>query len=51
MSDAIINGVAGAGGGIIAQLITYPLQTVVYSEVARGVAGGRDDMSGDTTEP
>ncbi|KAK8935129.1 Peroxisomal nicotinamide adenine dinucleotide carrier [Platanthera zijinensis] len=28
MSDAIINGVAGAGGGIIAQLITYPLQTV-----------------------
>lgn len=28
MSDAVINGVAGAGGGIIAQLITYPLQTV-----------------------
>ncbi|PWA98741.1 substrate carrier protein [Artemisia annua] len=28
MSDALINGVAGAGGGIIAQLITYPLQTV-----------------------
>lgn len=28
MSDAIVNGMAGAGGGIIAQLITYPLQTV-----------------------
>ncbi|CAM8958309.1 unnamed protein product [Rhodiola kirilowii] len=28
MSDAAINGLAGAGGGIIAQLITYPLQTV-----------------------
>ncbi|KAL9270134.1 Peroxisomal nicotinamide adenine dinucleotide carrier-like protein [Drosera capensis] len=28
MSDALINGVAGAGGGIIAQLFTYPLQTV-----------------------
>ncbi|CAN6471412.1 unnamed protein product [Victoria cruziana] len=28
MSDALINGVAGAGAGIIAQLITYPLQTV-----------------------
>ncbi|KAK6145463.1 hypothetical protein DH2020_022283 [Rehmannia glutinosa] len=30
MSDALINGLAGAGGGIIAQLITYPLQTVRY---------------------
>ncbi|XP_031486170.1 peroxisomal nicotinamide adenine dinucleotide carrier [Nymphaea colorata] len=28
MSDALINGVAGAGAGIVAQLITYPLQTV-----------------------
>ncbi|KAJ6429239.1 hypothetical protein OIU84_020797 [Salix udensis] len=28
MSDALINGLAGAGGGIIAQLITYPLQSV-----------------------
>ncbi|XP_059628030.1 peroxisomal nicotinamide adenine dinucleotide carrier-like [Cornus florida] len=28
MSDAVINGLAGAGGGIISQLITYPLQTV-----------------------
>ena len=30
MSDALINGLAGAGGGIIAQLITYPLQTVPF---------------------
>uniref|UniRef100_A0A7N0VED6 Uncharacterized protein n=1 Tax=Kalanchoe fedtschenkoi TaxID=63787 RepID=A0A7N0VED6_KALFE len=28
MSEALINGLAGAGGGIVAQLITYPLQTV-----------------------
>ena len=28
MSDTLINGLAGAGGGIIAQLLTYPLQTV-----------------------
>lgn len=28
-SNAIANGLAGAGGGIIAQIITYPLQTVL----------------------
>eukprot|EP00253_Pinus_taeda_P000044 PITA_00044 len=28
MSDALINGLAGAAAGIVAQLITYPLQTV-----------------------
>ncbi|XP_015944528.1 peroxisomal nicotinamide adenine dinucleotide carrier-like isoform X1 [Arachis duranensis] len=28
MSDALINGLAGAGGGIISQLITYPLLTL-----------------------
>ncbi|KAH7566953.1 hypothetical protein ACOSP7_011403 [Xanthoceras sorbifolium] len=27
-SNAVANGLAGAGGGIIAQIITYPLQTV-----------------------
>ncbi|KAJ8772577.1 hypothetical protein K2173_027754 [Erythroxylum novogranatense] len=27
-SSAVANGLAGAGGGIIAQIITYPLQTV-----------------------
>lgn len=33
MSDALINGLAGAGGGIIAQLLTYPLQTVSLHHV------------------
>jgi hypothetical protein len=28
MSDALVNGLAGAGGGIIAQVLTYPLQAV-----------------------
>lgn len=28
-SNALANGLAGAGGGIIAQIITYPLQTVL----------------------
>jgi len=28
-SNAIANGLAGAGGGIIAQIMTYPLQTVL----------------------
>jgi len=27
-SNAIANGLAGAGGGIIAQILTYPLQAV-----------------------
>jgi hypothetical protein len=31
MSNAVLNGLAGAGGGIIAQIITYPLQTVILS--------------------
>ncbi|CAN0837866.1 Peroxisomal nicotinamide adenine dinucleotide carrier [Linum grandiflorum] len=38
MSDALINGLAGAGGGIIAQLLTYPLQTVnTRQQTERGV--------------
>lgn len=28
MTDAVVNGLAGAGGGIIAQIFTYPLQAV-----------------------
>lgn len=28
MSSAVANGFAGAGGGLIAQILTYPLQTV-----------------------
>lgn len=31
MSNAVLNGLAGAGGGIISQIITYPLQTVILS--------------------
>ncbi|CAA7389864.1 unnamed protein product [Spirodela intermedia] len=45
MSDALINGLAGAGGGIIAQLITYPLQTVntrQQTDRGRGKTGFRD---------
>lgn len=33
MSSAAVNGLAGAGGGIIAQIITYPLQTVPASPI------------------
>ncbi|KAK1270240.1 Peroxisomal nicotinamide adenine dinucleotide carrier [Acorus gramineus] len=40
MSDALINGLAGAGGGIIAQLLTYPLQTVVKQEGWGRLYGG-----------
>lgn len=29
MSNAIANGLAGAGAGIVAQILTYPLQTVL----------------------
>ncbi|KAI3829545.1 hypothetical protein L1987_03671 [Smallanthus sonchifolius] len=28
MSNAVVNGLAGAGGGMIAQILTYPLQSV-----------------------
>ncbi|KAF5956150.1 hypothetical protein HYC85_009006 [Camellia sinensis] len=31
MSNALVNGLAGAGGGIIAQIISYPLQTTFLS--------------------
>lgn len=30
MSDAVVNGLAGARGGIVAQLLTYPLQAVRF---------------------
>ncbi|XAR64314.1 hypothetical protein NMG60_11024600 [Bertholletia excelsa] len=38
MSSAVVNGVAGAGGGIIAQIITYPLQTVNTRQQTERVA-------------
>jgi hypothetical protein len=39
MSDALINGLAGAGGGIIAQLLTYPLQTVRHAPATYRLCG------------
>lgn len=46
MSNAVANGLAGAGGGIIAQIITYPLQTVNTRQQTERVAkkglGGAD---------
>lgn len=38
MSSAVANGLAGAGGGIIAQIITYPLQTVNTRQQTERVA-------------
>ncbi|XP_073014999.1 peroxisomal nicotinamide adenine dinucleotide carrier-like isoform X4 [Primulina eburnea] len=38
MSNAVVNGMAGAGGGIIAQIITYPLQTVNTRQQTERVA-------------
>lgn len=43
MSSALANGLAGAGGGIIAQIITYPLQTVnTRQQTERVSKEGRD---------
>ncbi|KAI5679577.1 hypothetical protein M9H77_00804 [Catharanthus roseus] len=38
MSNAVANGLAGAGGGIIAQIVTYPLQTVNTRQQTERVA-------------
>ncbi|KAK4767772.1 hypothetical protein SAY87_002913 [Trapa incisa] len=38
MSNAVANGLAGAGGGIIAQIITYPLQAVNTRQQTERVA-------------
>ncbi|KAL6554679.1 hypothetical protein OROHE_007418 [Orobanche hederae] len=44
MSDALINGLAGAGGGIVSQLITYPLQTVnTRQQTERKLKGEKND--------
>ncbi|XP_021728081.1 peroxisomal nicotinamide adenine dinucleotide carrier-like [Chenopodium quinoa] len=45
MSSALANGLAGAGGGLIAQILTYPLQTVNTRQqtervVKKGLDGG-----------
>ncbi|KAJ0551473.1 putative mitochondrial carrier domain superfamily, NAD/FAD transporter SLC25A32 [Helianthus annuus] len=47
MSDALINGLAGAGGGIIAQLITYPLQTVSNSDLRQQTVNTRQQTDRD----
>ncbi|KAI4321711.1 hypothetical protein MLD38_035060 [Melastoma candidum] len=47
MSNAVANGLAGAGGGIIAQIITYPLQTVNTRQQTERVAKkGLKDLDG-----
>lgn len=38
MSNALVNGLAGAGGGIVAQILTYPLQTVNTRQQTERVA-------------
>nr|GMD43537.1 peroxisomal nicotinamide adenine dinucleotide carrier-like [Ipomoea batatas] len=49
-SNAVVNGLAGAGGGIIAQIITYPLQTVNTRQqterVAKRVPGSHQSRGG-----
>uniref|UniRef100_A0A803KX39 Uncharacterized protein n=1 Tax=Chenopodium quinoa TaxID=63459 RepID=A0A803KX39_CHEQI len=43
MSSALANGLAGAGGGLIAQILTYPLQTVnTRQQTERVVKKGLD---------
>ncbi|XP_031487614.1 peroxisomal nicotinamide adenine dinucleotide carrier-like isoform X2 [Nymphaea colorata] len=49
MSNALANGVAGAGGGIIAQIVTYPLQTLNTRQQTERVARDRASSSG--TQP
>lgn len=50
MSNAVANGLAGAGGGIIAQVITYPLQTVNTRQQTERVAKSKyKNSSGNQT--
>lgn len=46
MSSALANGLAGAGGGIIAQIITYPLQTVNTRQQTERVSREGSDSRG-----
>ncbi|KAK1317054.1 Peroxisomal nicotinamide adenine dinucleotide carrier [Acorus calamus] len=50
MSNAVANGLAGAGGGIIAQIITYPLQTVNTRQQTERVAKKGLDTTTTTSE-
>lgn len=47
MSDAVVNGLAGAGGGIVAQILTYPLQAVSAGSLSFCVTFyGRNKLDG-----
>ncbi|KAK9048606.1 hypothetical protein SSX86_032430 [Deinandra increscens subsp. villosa] len=48
MSNAVVNGLAGAGGGIIAQIITYPLQTVNTRQQTERIAKKSESRGGGT---
>ncbi|XP_047160530.1 peroxisomal nicotinamide adenine dinucleotide carrier-like isoform X1 [Vigna umbellata] len=49
-SNAIANGLAGAGGGIIAQIITYPLQTVnTRQQTERTLKRNKQSLPSNTT--
>ncbi|KAL2906905.1 Peroxisomal nicotinamide adenine dinucleotide carrier [Bienertia sinuspersici] len=56
MSSALANGLAGAGGGVIAQILTYPLQTVNTRQqtervVKKGIDGGLGASPGANQRP
>ncbi|XP_015575851.1 peroxisomal nicotinamide adenine dinucleotide carrier isoform X2 [Ricinus communis] len=48
-SDAVANGLAGAGGGIIAQIITYPLQTVNTRQQTERLAKKKSKINNDSS--
>ncbi|XP_021893527.1 peroxisomal nicotinamide adenine dinucleotide carrier-like [Carica papaya] len=48
-SNAVANGLAGAGGGIIAQIITYPLQTVNTRQQTERIAKKKNSKTADST--
>lgn len=51
MSSAVANGLAGAGGGIFAQIITYPLQTVNTRQQTERVAKKSGELSAHQHSP
>ncbi|XP_022849135.1 peroxisomal nicotinamide adenine dinucleotide carrier-like isoform X2 [Olea europaea var. sylvestris] len=51
MSNAVVNGLAGAGGGIVAQIITFPLQTVNTRQQTERVAKKDSTLTPATSPP
>ncbi|CAI9093379.1 OLC1v1028874C1 [Oldenlandia corymbosa var. corymbosa] len=51
MSNAVVSGLAGAGGGIIAQIITYPLQTVNTRQQTERVAKKNNKAAAGSHQP